>query len=228
MAVRALERAYRANIRYADAGIGVLLETLRREGLYRESLVILTSDHGEAFNGHGYTSHNTTLYDDMTRIPLLMKFPRADAITPGRVRALTESIDLAPTILDYLGLPAPAHFEGDSLLALARGEFTSLAGPEVVTSTVDQSFHAIRLGPHKYIMGRDGSEELFDLERDPGERHDRIESDRALATSLRNMLTAIVERHSGKEPPAENTLRTDPAMVRLLEKLGYVDANASE
>ena len=120
---------YRANIRYVDDEIGTLIERLKREGLYERSLIIFMSDHGDAFFEHRRFGHNATLYDEMLRIPLLMKFPKRAGVRPRRVQALAETIDVMPTVLDFLGLPVPDVVEGESLWPLIEGRATQLESP---------------------------------------------------------------------------------------------------
>jgi arylsulfatase A-like enzyme len=221
--VEILRARYRANIHFVDAGIGALMDALRERKLYDDALIILTADHGDAFFKHGSFGHNRSLYDDVTRIPLMMKFPASDGIAPRRLPQLVETIDVLPTILDYLSVAAPAYLEGDSLWPLVRGEATSLPGPEVILASYRRSRHAIRVGDHKYIVGKDGREELYDLRRDPDEQHDLIASEADTARALRAKLESTVDLHTGRTLATANDLRADPEMRRLLETLGYVD-----
>ncbi|MFP8873067.1 MAG: sulfatase-like hydrolase/transferase, partial [Myxococcota bacterium] len=227
-----LKTRYRANIRYVDAGVGALLEGMRRQGLYDESLIVLLADHGEAFFDHGHFGHNRTLYDDMVRIPLMMKFPRAAGVAPRRIDALVETVDVLPTLFDFLGFPIPVNFEGHSLWPLISDpEFEpDSAHQEVILATNRLDQHAIRVGPYKYIAHLDGREELYDVEADPGELHDLSEAEPQRARTLRARLAAAVDFESVKPTPARNTLRSDPEMEQLLEVLGYVrgDDEATE
>ena len=96
---------------------------------------MVTADHGDAFFRHGRFGHNRHLYDDMVRIPLILRFPPAAGIAPRRLANPVETIDIAPTLLDYLGVAIPDVYEGDSLMPLIRGEDRTLAGPEVILAT---------------------------------------------------------------------------------------------
>ena len=179
-----IERArelYRANLRYVDSAIGELIEQLDAAGLYEESLIILTADHGEAFFGHRRFIHNWTLYDDMVRIPLIFKFPRSNTVVPRKISILVETIDLLPTLFDYLQLPIPERLEGDSLWPVIDGRAETIAGSEVVMTTVHRKIHAIRVGDFKLIHHSSGREELYNLRIDPTEEWDLIrrEPDRA-------------------------------------------------
>lgn len=225
-----LRARYRANIRFVDAGLGALLDRLRREGLYDESLIILMSDHGDAFFKHRRFGHNVHLYDDMSRIPLMMKFPKRDGIRPRRIANLTETIDVLPTVFDYLGLPLPDQFEGESLWPLVAGETSVLTRPEVVTCTLKRNRHAIRLLDYKYIFNRGSRDELYNLLEDPDEQRNLIRREPEKAGALRAKLESIVDLTAGTtvEEEEDNQLRSDPRMDALLRSLGYTGESISD
>jgi len=220
--IRHLEARYRANIKYVDAGVGRLMDRLKRDGLYDESLIILMADHGDAFFKHRRFGHNATLYDDMTRIPLLMKFPRSDRVKPRRIGNLVETIDVLPTLFDYLGLAIPDRCEGDSLWLLIAGRTRQLVHPEVVTCTIKRNKHAIRVGDYKYIFNLSGAAELYNLRSDPDEQHNLIGEKPGVATTLRAKLGSMIDLASGKTLESQSHLRSDPRMDALLKSLGYV------
>ena len=217
-----IEARYRANLRFVDAGVGALLERLDRERWYDDSLIVLMGDHGDAFFKHARFGHNVTLYDDMIRIPFLIKFPERDRIAPRRLPQLVETVDLLPTLFDYLELPIPEQLEGDSLWPLIQGRAQRLEGPEVIVSTVRLNQHAIRLGDHKYIRDVQGGEELYDLRADPDEQRNLIGEEPERARILRERLESTVDVTGHREPGTASDLRADPEMKRLLEILGYV------
>ena len=218
-----LEARYRANLRSVDAGIGALLAKLREEKLYDDSLIVLLADHGDAFFGHRQFGHNTTLYDDMVRIPLMVKLPAREGIAPARLAALVETVDVAATVLDYAGAPLPAGLEGESLLPLLRGRTRELAHPEVVMSTQMRDVHALRIGDWKYILHPPQREELYDLRADPQEQHDLAAAEPGRTRAMREQLASLLRPDAGRGAGDDNRLRDDPRMNELLEKLGYVD-----
>jgi arylsulfatase A-like enzyme len=220
-----LEARYRANLRWVDGAVGELIDWLRESKRYDDTLFVLTSDHGDAFFGHRHFGHNSTLYDDMTRVPLLVKPHRGAGIAPGRFSNPVEAVDLAPTILDALGIAAVSQFEGDSLLPLMRGEATELPGFEVITSTIRLRSDAVRVDDYKLIRHADGSEELYDLSRDPGERNDCLASEPGRAAALRALLA---QQRRGDPSPAQPAPELDPATRRLLERLGYAEGRVEE
>ncbi|HEX2486184.1 MAG TPA: sulfatase [Myxococcota bacterium] len=105
---------YDAEIAYVDEQVGRLLAGLERLGRRGETVVAVTSDHGEEFLDHGGLGHGTTVYGELVRVPLVLSAPQLGA--PGRVSALSRHLDLAPTLLDLAGVPRPASFRGRSLL----------------------------------------------------------------------------------------------------------------
>ena len=226
--IRQLAARYRANIRYVDAGVGKLLDRLKRDGLYDESLIVLLSDHGDAFFKHRRFGHNWTLYDDMTRIPLMVKLPRSDGVKPRRIPNLVETIDVLPTLFDYLGLPIPDCFEGDSLLPLITGSAQELGHTEVVTCTIDRRKHAIRVGDHKYIFNLKRAEELYNVRTDPDEQDNLAHSEREVVQTLRRKLESMVDLVSGKALKTQSHLRDDPKMDQFLKSLGYTGNGESE
>lgn len=120
--VKRVVALYDAEIRYTDSLVGRLLDALRERSLDGATLVVLLSDHGEEFMEHGtLANHGHSLQEEMLRIPLLLRGPNLPA---GRVvRGVVSHIDVAPTILDYLGVARPETFRGESLLeAIRAGE----------------------------------------------------------------------------------------------------------
>jgi arylsulfatase A-like enzyme len=179
------------------------------------------SDHGDAFFKHRRFGHNWTLYDDMIRIPLIVKVPRSEGIQARRIGQLVETIDVLPTLFDYLGLPIPDRSEGDSLLPLITGSAYQLQNPEILASTIDRQRHAIRMGDYKYIFNVTGPEELYNLRTDPDEQDNLAHAKRDIAKALRAKLESMVDLASGKTLETESNLRADPKMNQLLKSLGY-------
>lgn len=116
-----LQRTYAGAVHYADAGLGLLFDHLRAERLLDDLLVVVTTDHGLPLGEHGAVGLcRPWLHDELIHLPLLVRFPGA-AEAGRRVRALTQPVDLPPTLLDAFGLPVPP-VHGHSLLPLLRGE----------------------------------------------------------------------------------------------------------
>ncbi len=110
-------RLYDAQVRFVDREIARLLETLGREGLAQRTLVVVTADHGEELWEHGNFEHGHTLYDEVTRVPLLIAGP---GVAPERRREPVSLVDLAPAILGWAGIRPQEELEGIDLLARSR------------------------------------------------------------------------------------------------------------
>ncbi len=110
---------YDGEIKYADKLIGKLLKYLKASGLEKNTIIILLSEHGDMFGKHGRFMRGGplrgTLYDDVIHIPLLLKHPK---LKSKKINELVQMIDVAPTLLDFLGIEKPKNFEGKSLIPL--------------------------------------------------------------------------------------------------------------
>jgi arylsulfatase A-like enzyme len=157
---------YRNALHYADASLADLLDGLRRRGLEDDTLFVICGDHGEAFGQHeGNYGHTLFLYEENVRVPLLLALPGpvGDEV---RVRRAASLVDLAPTVLDLLGMPVPAEYQGRSLLG---GE------PRVALFCTDYSLGLLGLRDGRWKMIHEidsGRSQLFDLGADPDEKSD--------------------------------------------------------
>lgn len=163
-----LEGRYRQNVRYVDDQLARLFE-----GLPDDAIVLLFSDHGEEFGEHGGFEHGHTLYDELLHVPLILKAPGVPA---GRVDAPVGLIDIAPTVLDLLDLPA-GGMDGDSLVPAASGDAAALAAladrPMGAGYTLYKTdAWALIDGRTKWVL-REGRERVYDLASDPGEEDGR-------------------------------------------------------
>jgi arylsulfatase A-like enzyme len=146
--------------------IGPLINKLKELKLYDKTIIVVCADHGEEFGEHGRLGHGKTLYDETIHVPLIIKVPW---IKKGkRVQELTQTVDIAPTILDLVGLPIPHHAQGKSLLPLFKIE-NNLHQREYVFGDLTDKL-SIRSKDWKYILHQNRSMELYDLTSDPGEK----------------------------------------------------------
>ena len=161
---------YDQEVAHADRGIGELLDTLAESGALGRTIVVLTADHGEAFNEHGHRFHNAHVFDEDLRVPLLIRVPGHPG---GDIHGPVSNSQLAATLLELIGAPVPAS-QGPTLPSLVprmRGEPPT--GPDVVASARALSTPGkwmLRRGDTKVILDMEaGSELAFDLAADPGE-----------------------------------------------------------
>lgn len=124
---------YDAEIRYTDRELGRLFGGLRRLGLLDRAVIVVTSDHGEEFGEHGsMEGHQWTLYDEVLHVPLLVAAPE---VQPGtRIAPIVESIDIAPTLLEWAGIETPPSYQGRSLHALLNGAGDAIHAEGVASS----------------------------------------------------------------------------------------------
>lgn len=184
---RWLAQLYAGEVSYLDAEVGRLLEALAARDLYDDALIVVTADHGETFWEHPDTwSHGAAVYETTVRVPLIVRFPQGRH-AGVRVATPVSHVDVVPTVLDVLGSSAGA-VDGASLLPLVRGEpfegapaFSQapLAATAREASAArwknEAKAHSVRLGRWKLVRTPYlGMEELYDLDRDPGERRDLL------------------------------------------------------
>jgi hypothetical protein len=157
---------YRNALHYGDVSLGAFVDGLRARGLEENTVFVIYGDHGEAFHQHeGNYGHTFFLYDENIRVPFLVAAP---GLIRGqeRVRKIVSLVDTAPTILDLMGLPVPANYQGRTMLDGA---------PRMALFFADYSLGLLGLrdGPWKFVyeIGSDRAK-LFDLERDPREVSD--------------------------------------------------------
>jgi arylsulfatase A-like enzyme len=212
---------YAGEVQFTDRHIGRLLEHLDRSGLGADSLVVLVADHGEEFGEHGGVMHRRTLYEEVLRVPLIV---RAPGNTPGRVSTPVSMIDLAPTCYELLDLGlgpglglAGRDLAGRSLARALRGqELTAL--PLVAELEGREPLDAVRAGRWKLIVDPvDFSHELFDLEADPSELHDLAPDQPKRCAALLRTLRETLAGAAG----AGSNVPVSEADQANLEALGY-------
>ncbi len=209
---------YDAELKYVDQVLGRLREALERDGLWNKALVILLADHGEGLGDHGETSHGYFIYESTMHVPLIIHWPAGASRYPKRVTEAGGLIDVAPTILDFLHIPAPPSFEGVSLLSADSGRMTYEESVYPQDSFGWAALRSVQLGSYKYIDAPKA--ELYDLSKDPGERMNILEAHPAEARSLKARLDGLMARYAPKQrQPSSSEI---PEHTReVLGSLGY-------
>ncbi len=162
--VRAL---YDSNVSYQDDLLGQLVEKLKTWGIFDQTMLIVTADHGDEQWEDGRVGHGGSERETLLHVPLLIHYP---AMFPaGRVTEGTEDIDIVPTLADALGVPNDPEWQGTSLVPVANG----LGGyPLMSFSSQYESVHAGRIGHWKLKLMGTATPKLYDLAKDPDERND--------------------------------------------------------
>jgi arylsulfatase A-like enzyme len=166
--VRAL---YRAEVAAVDLAVGTVLDALDDLGLARDTLVVCLSDHGEELWEHGGIEHGHSVYDEVVRIPLLMRWP-GRLPRGARVPALARTVDVVPTVVELLGLDAAPATDGRSLLAALRGEEAEPPAALIENLLFAEERVAMRSATTKYVRWATGKDEAYDLRADPREQRD--------------------------------------------------------
>ena len=223
--VRFVERLYDAGVRRMDTEtIRPLLDRLDQLGLARDTLVVFTSDHGEAFGEHGQFQHDD-LYAGTLRVPLMLRWP--GRLPAGlRIGSRVRLIDVMPTILELLGVSAPPSLQGQSLTALLHDAYGSPAAEGAVSEYGDgRLYESLRRGGLSYIV--DGPEErLFDLVRDPAERQNVLATRPEEAAAMRAALERWRRNCRALVPllgPRGGTIAASDETARRLRALGYME-----
>jgi arylsulfatase A-like enzyme len=185
--------------------------------------VVLVADHGEEFFEHGRFGHNRTLFEEVVRVPLILRYP--PGLPAGkRVQDLASLADVAPTLLELARIPRPATMWGRSLWPAVHGELEERAAPlDLRLFRDDDPIRAVRGSDYKLLReGAAAPVVLYDLERDPGEHapagdlpeaDPRLQDARGLWVYLENRLVQLGPDPDSGAMPAE--------LKRLIDQAGY-------
>jgi arylsulfatase A-like enzyme len=211
---------YLGEIAFADAQIGRLLEALESRHLLNRTVVVVAGDHGESLGEHGERDHGVFVYESVLRVPLII---RAPSMRATRVGSAVRLIDVMPTVLDLLHVPAPP-IDGVSTVDLMTGRRTDLKLPIYAESLYPErlgwsGLRALREGQFKFIDAP--RPELYDLAEDPFEEVNLYANRRALADSLRIVAASLAKGTNGSAGSAERS-RVSPQLQARIEALGYV------
>jgi arylsulfatase A-like enzyme len=225
MAVR-LREVYAGEVGYLDTHLGALFDDLRRRGLYDQTMIVLTSDHGEEFHEHGGWWHGTTLYDEQTHVPLIVKLA-GTAARGAVVEELVTSLDIAPTVLAAGGLPVPPAMQGHRLPLDGAGPvlYPAVFAEEDFEGNVLQ---ALRTKEWKLVTANPGNSRglsdtgLYDLMRDPQELTNTAPGAAGRVDELRAALgRAVVAARA--QAGATSQTNVDSVTRDRLKALGYLD-----
>ena len=204
---KVLARNY-AHTTMIDGAGGMVLDTLDELGLSKNTIVVWTTDHGDAVACHGgHTDKSSYMPEEMVRIPLAIRYP--GRIPPGQVMdRLVSNIDIAPTLLDAAGTAFEDKIDGKSLLPLSTSESDSWREDLMCETHGHYEYHVGRLlvtDRYKYVANKGQMDELYDLESDPYELKNRINASpyRDILTDLRARLATWQRRTEDKETSIE-------------------------
>ena len=211
--LRQLQAMYDASIAEIDRQFGILLEGLREQGLLERTVIILSADHGEGMGELRILDHNIVI-QGVIHTPLILHVPGAE---PGRIDHPVMNVDILPTALRVLGLPAPdsAKIRGRDLFAPRPPDYFQYSEGSL-RAVVRGHFKLIGEEPSSY----DGAhpDRLFDLSRDPLETRDVASLHPEIAGDLRKILEGIYADNLSLDPSAPDT-----DVMEKLRELGYIE-----
>ncbi len=218
---RFADRPYAGEMAYMDAQVGRLLQWIDARRLAERTIVVAVGDHGESLGEHAENTHGIFVYDATMRIPLIIRAPYS-TLRGRRVGAVVRSEDVMPTVIDLVGAGVPHAVQGSSLVTLMTGAVGDLNLDAYSESLYPRAHYgwsdlrALRSGRFKYIEAP--TPELYDLERDPGERHNLYGDRRALASRM----AVALGRLSAESPAPVTPSAVDPETRERLAALGYI------
>ena len=221
-----LNRAYEISIGYVDKQIARLVDYLREADLLDNTIIVAVADHGEGLAQHGEDEHGLLLYDEVMRVPLIVRLPGARGGGTAS-DATVACVDITPTLVDLLHIKAPAPLSGRSFERALHGEPL----PELPVYFETQfplseygwsPLYGVVNGEWKYI--RAPREELYDLGSDPGETNNRAAS---APPELKHLQSRLADAEGRMKRRAGSEVKLDAASRRALESLGYVGGGGS-
>lgn len=220
-----LRNLYAGEVRYIDDKVGSLMAKLDETGLSDNTLVIITSDHGEEFWEHEGILHGGTLYDEVLRVPLIMKLP--GVIPAGlRIEATVRLMDVMPTILSLEGIPFEPHIQGKDVMPLIEGEEDEPRFSFSESLLYFGEKKAFSDGRYKFILTMNTDrKELYDTREDPEEHNNLYATESEIAARMEQKLLEWMSASQmlGKEIAGTDVNAViDDDLRQELQALGYI------
>ena len=217
-----VQQRYIREVEFVDEYIGRFIDNLKRRGLYEDSIIIFTSDHGEGLGERkGFIGHVENLSDSLIHVPLIIRLPkghpRADELR-AKSDSLVSHISLVPTILDLVSVPEMPNQKGMSLL----GETSGVHLAETHTPQARSNLFCLRDTNYKLVyLADDDQFEMFDLQADPEELTNVFAEKRGERDAWPEQLRSIAALAADRTP-SEGEL--SPEAQQQLTALGYIDS----
>lgn len=233
-----IQSLYDGCIASVDSEVGVFWRALEKLGLQGDTLLVITSDHGESLGEHGlFFTHGFDLYDTLVRVPLIIRLPGERG---RKIEEQVRLIDILPTTLDLLGIEAKASFDGVSLKPLMKARaFEPLEAygenapihpgayrerPRMFLEGTHGAWQMLRLKEWKLIRipdGKDDQYELYDLKKDPEEQDNLFHERTDVAQRLKKRLLELSTIYNQK-PSEERVAPIDEEARERLKSMGYI------
>ena len=220
-----LKSQYDAEIAFTDSQLELLIEELKARGLLENSILVITSDHGEEFLEHGGFGHGHTLYQELIRVPLIIRLPGPPR-EGTRIKTVVRQIDVLPTVLEEAGIALPEKIEGLSLLPLIHEPGAGQDRPAYsVTGHMfreETLLKSLRRGRYQLIVSEKPDRiELYDLEHDPEQLDNLALKKPELLSFMLDELVAL-EKEMHPSPVSGAGPATPDRARELLRRLGYL------
>jgi arylsulfatase A-like enzyme/Tfp pilus assembly protein PilF len=243
---------YDGEIAYTDSVIGELMDVLRKHEMYNDTVIAVAADHGEAFGEHGEERHGMFLYDETIHVPLLLKLPAGrfagKRLREKRIDERVALAEMAPSLLEAAGIPAPATMQAPSLFPLIDGAISDAAKIDTATTDAAQSasggkgkppeqsvyseskyahlfgwssLSSWRNGKYLYILAP--KRELYDQSADPGAVNNLAPAATAVANTLESQLADFWQKTSSVQTVPT---KLDPEQAENLRELGYMTSDS--
>jgi len=210
---------YDGEIRYMDYHIGQLFKNLKSLGLYDNSMIMVTADHGELFGEHGLLGHGNTLYQEELHIPLIVKYPGTE-LSAGQEDSPIQLIDILPMILNRLNMPLPQGIQGTVPPQITHPVFAEVY-PLPFRDQYQGDWRALYEGTFKFLWNSKGEGLLFNLEEDPREAVNLIDRHGKRAQSMEDNMEKLLASLP-KPGPAGPPQKIDEHTRDALKGLGYL------
>ena len=237
---------YAGDVRYADALFGTLLDVLRKHGVFDDTIIIVTSDHGENLGDHGRVEHQFDLHESLIAVPLIARVPGGE-LPKGRYTSPVMTTDIFATVAELAKTQVSLKGRGNPPLMrslkneprkkqravfadymrphLQLLEFAKGLNPELDMTQLDRAYRTVRVGPMRLTAGSDGSFVLHDMSADPRQLTDVAGQHQDIVDGLKGMLA----RAQPKGPPPQAAPHQMDAQTReQLKSLGYVPGGDDE
>jgi arylsulfatase A-like enzyme len=195
--IQIVKDIYADSLAYVDAQIARLFEYLKSKGMWDSTIIVLTGDHGQAFYEHGFASHASAIFNEVMKVPLVIRAPQ---LKPGTEDGVAQHVDIAPAIVGLLGLPVHPSFQGIDLLT--RPLDPKRSAYMVAQTPLAYQYGIVRSGYKLIYDERDRQYSLYDLVSDPGEKTNiassRPELLNELAKRLQTWRTLQIEYYADK------------------------------
>jgi len=229
--IKYLVSLYDSEIAFTDEHIGKLINELKKQGMYDNSVIIITADHGEEFMERGWIGHSITLHQELIRVPLIMKFPGLEA---RKINTPVSLIDIMPTICSYLGIQIPNGLDGQAIniktgsSMIKRPVFSETFNPQVHREGPIEpiAFRSVVLGNMKLIYDeKKNLAFIYDLSKDPYEQYNLADAKQEEHVKLKALLSEwinYVEKKRIKGPQQDVNDLFTPEQREQLKSMGYL------